>query len=125
MLKNADVGLDIIEKAVGSDWWEWTSGSTLIFWRWPEGFQRTCARDGMPAWIQGPLPNYKRRAKKPKAEDAILLAPKFLKILLRGYVKIPLIGELIKSLVDYFYVPKAKDIRPVYNGSDSGMNEAL
>jgi hypothetical protein len=79
----------------------------------------------MPAWIRGPLPNYKTRAKKPKQEDAVLLTPKFLKILLRGYVVIPLTEDQIKSLVDYFYVPKAKDIRPVYDGKKCGINEAL
>jgi hypothetical protein len=34
MLKNANVGQLFIAKAVGSDWWEWLSGSTLIFWRY-------------------------------------------------------------------------------------------
>jgi hypothetical protein len=124
-LKDADVGLDVVKKAAGADWWEWSAGSTLIFWRWPAGFQRSCARDGMPAWIQGPLPHYKQRSKKPKAEDAILLTPKFLKILKRGYLVMPLTPEEIKSLVNYFYVAKANDIRPVYNGQDCGINEAL
>lgn len=30
-----------------------------------------------------------------------------------------------KSLIDYFYVPKATDIRPVYNGASCGINRAL
>jgi hypothetical protein len=54
-----------------------------------------------------------------------LLAPKFLKILKRGYVGVPESAAEIKSLVDYFYVPKAQDIRPVYNGASCGINEAL
>jgi hypothetical protein len=58
-------------------------------------------------------------------EDAILLTPKFLKILNRGYVVLPLTSESIKSLVAYFYVPKAKDIRPVYNGKECKINDAL
>jgi hypothetical protein len=125
LLKDADVGEDILLKAVGSDWWNWASGSTLIFWRWPKGFQRRCARDGMPAWIQGPLPNFRTRAKQPKREDAVLLTPKFLKILKRRYVIVPRTSDEIKSLVDYFYVPKASDIRPVYNGASCGLNVSL
>jgi hypothetical protein len=125
LFKDAQAGLDIIRKATEAEWWDWCGGSTLIFWRWPAGFQRKCARDGMPAWIQGPLPRYKRRARTPKLEDATLLAPKFLKILKRKYVVLPDILKLIKSLVDYFYVPKAGDIRPVYDGAKCGLNDAL
>jgi hypothetical protein len=125
LVKDAAAGLDILQKASAADWWNWTEGSTLIFWRWPAGFQRKCARDGMPAWIHGSMPHYKRRAKTPKADDALLLAPKFLKILQRRYVSIPKQFTEIKSLIDYFYVPKAKDIRPVYNGASCGINEAL
>jgi hypothetical protein len=75
---DAAVGQDILSKAVAADWWNWSGGSTLIFWRWPRGFQQTCARDGMPPWIDGTLPRFKSRAKTPKPEDATLLAPKFL-----------------------------------------------
>ena len=31
----------------------------------------------------------------------------------------------IKSLIDYFYVPKAQDIGPVYNGASCGVNKSL
>jgi hypothetical protein len=65
----------------------------------------------MRPWIQEELPRYKRRAKKPKSEDAVLLTPKFLKILLRRYVVMADNPDDIKSLIDYFYVPKATDIR--------------
>jgi hypothetical protein len=58
LTKDAEVGRDIIFKATEADWWNWSAGSTLIFWRWPSGFQRRCARDGMPAWIQGTLPRF-------------------------------------------------------------------
>ena len=54
-----------------------------------------------------------------------MLAPKFLKILKRGYVTTPETFNEIKSVIDYFYVPNAKDIRPVYNGASCGINEAL
>jgi hypothetical protein len=125
LAKDAEVGQDIISKATQADWWNWSGGSTLIFWRWPRGFQRSCARDGMPAWIQGTLPRFKRRAKVPSLEDAMLLAPKFVTILERRYVLVPDAAHPVKSLVAYFHVPKAKDIRPVYNGKECGINDAL
>jgi hypothetical protein len=125
LLKDTEVGLDVIKKAIRADWWEWSAGSTLIVWRWPASFQCSWARDRMPTWIQGLLPLYKRWAKKPKTEDAVLLTPKFLTILKRGCVVVPLTPDEIKSLVDYLYVAKANDIRPVYNGQECGINAAL
>jgi hypothetical protein len=50
---------------------------------------------------------------------------KFLKILKRHYVVIPDPLSSIKSLIDYFHVPKAKDICPVCNGASCGINGAL
>jgi hypothetical protein len=123
--RDAAVGIDVLHKFASADWWNWTAGSTLIFWRWPAGFQRECARDGMPPWVLGSLPRYKRKAPIPKPEAAVLLAPKFLKIIKRGYVTIPEFQGAIKSLVDYFYVPKDQDIRPVYNGASCGINLEL
>jgi hypothetical protein len=119
------VGTRVLSQLAQADWWNYTEGSTLIFWRWPSGFQRSCARDGMPPWILGPMPRYKQKAKTPKSEDAVLLAPKFVKILIRGYVTIPTEEQAIKSLIDYFYVPKDNDIRPVYNGASCGINLSL
>ncbi len=34
-MKDVDVGLDILRKGMEADWWNWSGGSTLIFWRWP------------------------------------------------------------------------------------------
>jgi hypothetical protein len=50
-----------------------------------------------------------------------LLVPKFQAILDRGYVR----PGAIKSLIDYFDVPRADDIRLVYNGSSCGLNSSL
>jgi hypothetical protein len=124
-LRNVTVGLDIINKALESDWWNWTPGSTLVFWRWPSGFQHTCACDGMPPWIQDSLPRHNRAAKTPKPEDAVLLLPKFHQILSRGYVSILEDASEINSLINYFYVPKDQDICPVYNGASCGINQAI
>jgi hypothetical protein len=79
----------------------------------------------MSPWIEASLPNKKCRAKKPKMEDAILLTPKFLMVLKLCYVVLPMTSDVIKSMLDYLHVLKAKDIRPVYNRASCGMNEIL
>jgi hypothetical protein len=65
LVKDTEAGTDIPYKICNSTWWTWKTGSTLIFWRWPKGEQRTAARDGMKAWVQGPLPHFTRRARPP------------------------------------------------------------
>lgn len=36
LLKDGDVGTDAIGRAVNSDWWNWSYGSCLHFWRLPQ-----------------------------------------------------------------------------------------
>jgi hypothetical protein len=36
---------DCIRRCAHSSWWEWTDGSRLLFWRWPQAWRRE-ARDG-------------------------------------------------------------------------------
>jgi hypothetical protein len=79
----------------------------------------------MPAWIQGTSPQFKQRAKVLSLVDVTLLAPKFVTILEHCYILIPDESHPIKSLVAYFHVPKAKDIRQVYNGKECGINDVL
>jgi hypothetical protein len=38
---------------------------------------------------------------------------------------LPDILKAMKRLVGYFYVPKAADIRPIYNSTCCGLNDAL
>jgi hypothetical protein len=125
LLLDFQVGSDAVRKQYGSTWWSWDAGSTLNFWRSPEGEQRTAARDGMPAYISGTLPHNFRGAKKPNPESYDLLVKKLQKMFDRGYVVLLLHGEFVKSLINYFFVPKADDIRPVYNGTSSGSNATM
>jgi hypothetical protein len=50
-----------------------------------------------------------------------LIAPKIGKVRKRGYIK----AGPIQSLIDFFDVPKGEDIRMVYNGTSSGLNDPL
>ena len=63
-----------------------------------------------------------RRVRPIPPEKASQLGPQVDKVRLRNYIS-P--GEVL-NLTDFFDVPKGdKDIRIVYNGTSSGLNEAL
>jgi hypothetical protein len=123
--RDASVGIDAFQRFQKADWWNWSHGSALIFWRWPEGEQQKYARDGMEVYIKKPLPRYHRPAQKPKAEQRAKILEKLKKVLDRGYMKVPVSLAFVKSLIDSFPVEKDEDIRMVYNGTSSGLNDAL
>ena len=77
---------------------------------------------GNKTWIKKSLPSYKRKVKKirdPKSKAQ--LEVKINKLRKYGYVAL----GMMKSVLDVFTVPKADDIRPVYNGASSGLNKAI
>jgi hypothetical protein len=43
----------------------------------------------------------------------------------RGYIMPTNQGRRVKSLVNYFFVPKADNIRAIFNGTSCGLNAAL
>jgi hypothetical protein len=49
LLMEADISQDILLKTTSCTWWEWSGGSTLIFWRW--GSDLNLARDGMSPFL--------------------------------------------------------------------------
>jgi len=114
--------LECLKKAAGASWWDWDEGSRLFFWNWPvKG--RAWARDGQPHLLLGPLPRFQRSQKPPKSErDRQLVCSKLDKARSRGYIS----KGHVKSLTHFFYVPKGlEDIRMVYNGTSSGLNDCL
>jgi hypothetical protein len=119
LLRDAEVGVSVLCNFGDADWWTWAGGSTLIFWRWPEGLQRKAARDGMTPWISGELPNFKKKAKPPSPEERKSIWSKFDKFLRRGYVRLK---RRVRSLTEYFRVPKGDDIRMVFNGTSCQLN---
>jgi hypothetical protein len=123
--KDITAGADAISRFAGSDWWSWNRGSSLFFWRWPKGEQRSSARDGMTVWVKSRLPNYNRRSRPPDPAKKVLIAEKLQKILDRGYVVFPAERSFVQSLMDFFDVEKGSDIRMVYNGTSCGLNEVL
>ena len=58
--KDISVGRDILFRAGKNTWWEWDTGSTCNFWRWPSDIVSS-VRDGVEVHIESKLPNYRRR----------------------------------------------------------------
>jgi hypothetical protein len=84
--------------------------------------QLEAARDGMKIFVQAPLPMKMSAARRLDPDKAVLLGPKLDKVRLRQYI----LPRPLESLTDFFDVPKGDDdIRVVYNGTPSGLNEAL
>ena len=122
---DVSVGGDALRRALNADWWDWTFGSTPLFWRWPRERQREL-RDGLRSCIKfDKLPNYWARQLYPS--DPLhreKLIKKVSKVVAptRGYVT----KGLVKSLTGFFAVPKGvDDIRVVYDATKCGLNNAL
>ena len=109
-----------------SDYFTWTSGSTLHFWRWAPGW-RKFARDGFEPFQKAPFPKYKRPPPRLISLDQRpLFFSKLIKFIQRRYIFRQFNTASVQSYVDYFAVPKGEDdLRPVFNGTSCGLNEAL
>ena len=99
IFKDADVGLDAISRGVNVNWWTWTEGSTLFFWRWPKEVRKD-ARDGSSfPWKFYPLPAYRIPQKYPKDDqERKMMIDKLMVPINRGYIS----PGLVKSLSVFF-----------------------
>jgi hypothetical protein len=119
---DADAGSQVLNRCFGGEWWDWSAGSSLAFWRWNGSEQETDARDGMRMFVRGELPKDTTPQRVPKPEDIERMIKKLDKVLSRGYIS----PGLVVSLTSYFAVAKGDtDIRLVYDGTSSGLNAAL
>jgi hypothetical protein len=115
-------GVEAVERACASSFWDWDGGSSLFFWRWPSRFRKQ-ARDGTSSFITGKLPNYKVSQKWPK-DPAMKskMIDKWVHIVDRAYVK----PGPVSSLTGSFPVPKGEnDLRMVYDATKCGLNSQL
>ena len=122
LVKDVKVGGDALGRLAGSSWWSWDAGSTLLFWRWPKRYHKSI-RDGTPVFVhKGKLKAHFARQRWPSNPvDKEKMAAKLNKVRSRGYI-VP--GEA-KCLTGFFAVPKADDIRIVYDATACGLNNAL
>ena len=107
-------------------WWEWSEGSGILFWRWPLPYQREM-REGVPPMFVGAPPSSMDR-QPPYTCDTVRnqVKDKVGTVVARGYIELVERVEDVQSLMYMFHVPKgADDVRMVYDGSKSGLNEAL
>jgi hypothetical protein len=112
----------VLNHYFGGHWWDWKAGSSLAFWRWNGDDQIDDAQDGMRVYIKAALPENKRPQRAPKPEDLRRMIKKLDKVLERGYIS----PGWVASLTSYFAVAKGdEDIRIVYDGTESGLNESL
>jgi hypothetical protein len=114
---------DILGRSANATFWDWSGGSTLIFWRWSKDF-RLRARDGVPVFISKKLPEYRKLQPKPGDDErAALVRDKLDKVRERKYIE----PGVVVSLTSFFDVPKAggSDIRLVYDASKCGLNDCV
>jgi hypothetical protein len=118
----ASDAVDAIRRSSNSSWWECSKGSFPFFWRWPEWYQ-DFIRLGVPPWLSGDVPKSaipQRPEKDEGTRDA--MKGKLEGPIGKGYLER---GD-VWSLTNFFSVPKGPfDIRMVYDGTRSGLNDAM
>jgi hypothetical protein len=99
--------VDCLVRARFSDWFEWSAGSRLFFWRWPKEWQLE-ARDGMPIW-QFYTPAYRPTARVVRCEQWMqdMVNDKLRKFVARRYIKV-VDRRHVKVAIVYFAVKKGE-----------------
>jgi hypothetical protein len=110
---------DAIQRAVNTTCWEWKGGSRPFFWRWPSEFQQRIM-EGTKPWISGDLPEWKEPQRLPHCKEMTeKMVEKLRDVLAKGYLE----PGKVTSLMFFFGVDKNGDIRMVYDGTRSGLND--
>jgi hypothetical protein len=118
-------GLKACVYARRSDWWDWIGGSRIFFWRWPGRYMKE-AQEGVPPYFVGEPPD-SMDAQPPYQDEETRkkVRVKVQSVLDKGYI-VRCDPASLRSLMFMFDVPKGDDdVRMVYDGSKSGLNEAL
>jgi hypothetical protein len=114
---------DAIWRIGDATWWDWDSGlAPLYYWCWPKEY-RIIIQDGLPIWFSGEQPCWQQAQQAERDEttrDRAVM--KLAKVRKRKHIS----PGTVWSLTDFFSVPKGSDdIRLVYNGMSSGLNDVL
>ena len=117
-----EAGRDAVARAAAATVWGWPEGSTPFFWRWPAEYE-SIIMSGLKLWIMDKLEPWTQAQKLPKdAKNKEKVLEKLADIRRKGYVE----AGKVESLISFFEVPKGEsDIRMVYDGTKSGLNDAL
>lgn len=123
LVRDVSCGLAVLSQVMKSTWWDWASGSSLFFWRWNGAAQIWAARDGIRIFVSSPLP--RQRRSKPLRMDRVqqvMVAAKLEAMVTRSYLE----PGFVSNTLHFFAVPKGDDdIRVVFDGTSSGLNETL
>ena len=94
----------VVGQILRSTWWEWTSGSSPVFWRWNGAEQIAAARDGMRIYVQSALPRSRKGVKLPRfsSDDRKMVAGKIESMIEKSYLEV---GH-VQTYLHYFAVPK-------------------
>ena len=117
-----DLGRDALRRAINSDWFDWSQGSSILFWRWPP----ECLKDvtkGSRFGVTKELPRSWEAQLLPKnQQEKERLLEKVAKVIKRGYLE----EGKVFNLTSFFSVPKGfADIRVVYDATKSLLNISL
>ena len=118
-------GLAACNRAWQASWWNWDKGSSIFFWRWPPDYQEA-ARIGLAPMFNSKAPtNRDRQPPYQDEETKQKVKNKLQAVIDKGYIELTDI-ELVEAMMFMFHVPKGEtDIRMVYDGTKSGLNDAL
>jgi hypothetical protein len=115
-------GQDAVIRAARSSWWNWDDGSRPFHWRWQAEYIERI-RDGIPVHFLSSMTPYLRPQgdeKDPTVKAQLI--EKLQKVRDRRYIA----PGRVSSLTAFFGVKKSDDdIRPVYDGSVSGLNDVV
>ncbi|KAL7576334.1 hypothetical protein ACA910_018150 [Epithemia clementina (nom. ined.)] len=105
-----------------SSFWAWEGRSGVFLWRWPEEYFWDVALGLPPNWIGTPEPRITEQRNLGEPDMIHQIAAKIADMQRKGYIA-P--GECAATM-NFFAVPKGtSDIRMVYDGTKSGLNNCL
>ena len=114
---------EILWRAAENDWFEYSAGSRLIFFRFPQRYQNL-ARDGVPVFMRDSGPTSMKAQTSMKLQEKEILRDKLAKMIRKRYLVPP--PEKLRSLIQYFAVPKgAEDWRIVYHAGANNLNDSV
>ena len=122
--RNMEAGIAALQHVAKATWWKWDGGSSLFFWRWKACWIEV-ARDGSAGCFNYRPKRYMKKTKLGSNDLVQKIREKVKDVVDKGYITL-VQREDIEALMPMFGVKKGlDDIRMVYNGSKSGLNDAL
>ena len=126
--RDKEVIWDAITRNALSEWFDWSDGSTLHFWRWPREWREEI-RDGTMLWHEeAPIPWFGQNTKAEPDMERWLRAKEDI-LINRRYLED---SKFVELLVSRFGVPKVVDdagnlldIRCVWDSKKNGHNKTL